>query len=231
MRSLIFGVVSAGALAALVGCASTPSPTVETGPEAEVTADGLHRIDDPRMALAYAKPDLDLSGYTRFMLDPVTVSYKKDPGQRRTSMGAGEQNFALTPSQMENLRTWFQEEVVAALTRDDGYELVDAPAPDVLRITADLMDLTVTIPTQETGGRERMATRSFFEVTLVLELRDSESGEIFARVAERRDPGSFNQTATYVTTSTVQRDTRQMFRYWAEILREGLDDVRAVVSP
>jgi hypothetical protein len=93
------------------------------------------------------------------------------------------------------------------------------------------MDLTVTIPTQETGGRERMATRSFYEVTLILELRDSESGEILARVAERRDPGTMNQTATYVTPATVQRDTREMFRYWSNLLRQGLDEVRAVASP
>ena len=45
-------------------------------------------------------------------------------------------NYALTDTQMETLKSLFREAVVEALTKDDGYELVDDPGPEVSRITA-----------------------------------------------------------------------------------------------
>ena len=74
MKSLFVGAVSAAVLVATAGYASAQEPPppmeVQTGPDAEVTVDGLHRVDNALMALAYVKPDMNLQGYTRFMLDP-----------------------------------------------------------------------------------------------------------------------------------------------------------------
>ena len=178
----MYKVFSTGILVVVAGCASTtPPPTLQTGPEAEVTVDGLVRVDNAVVPVAYRKPDMDLTPYTRFMLDPVEVAYQRDPGNRRQSgvVGAND-NFALTPSQMETLKGMFRDAVVAALTKDDGYELTTEPGPDVLRITAALVDLVVRVPTQP-DSRQRSFTRSYGLVTAVLELRDSQSGEILAR--------------------------------------------------
>lgn len=237
MKSLLVGAVSVGVLVATAGYASAQEPPppmkVQTGPDAEVTADGLYRVDNSLMALAYVKPDMNLQGYTKFMLDPVSVAYQKDPHGRRRSMGGGQENFALSPSQMNNLKTWFQEEVVEALTEDGGYELVDAPAPDVLRIATALLDLVVKVPTQQTAAPTRAVTRSTAEVTLMVELRDSESGEILARVADRRDPtgSSMNENFSYVSPSYVQADMRELFKFWAGIMRARLDEVTTMGSP
>ena len=141
-------IFSTGILVAVAGCASTPTPppTLQTGPDAEVTVDGLVRVDHAVVPVAYRKPDMDLSQYTRFMLDSVEVAYQRDPGNRRRSpMGGGGDNFALSPSQMETLKGMFHEAVVEALTKDDGYELTTEPGPDVLRITASLIDLVVRV--------------------------------------------------------------------------------------
>ena len=238
MKSLFVGAVSAAVLVATAGYASAQEPPppmeVQTGPDAEVTVDGLHRVDNALMALAYVKPDMNLQGYTRFMLDPVSVAYQKDPHGRRTSMGGvGQENFALAPYQMDNLKTWFQEEVVGVLTEDEGYELVDAPAPDVLRIATALLDLVIKVPTQQTAAPTRAVTRSFGEVTLIVELRDSESGEILARVADRRDPtgSSMDENFSYVSPSYVQADMRELFKFWAGIMRARLDEVTTMGAP
>jgi len=204
---------------------------MQTGPEAEVTVDGLHRVDNSVMALAYTKPDLDLRRYTQFMLDPVTVAYKRDPGDRRSSATPGrEPNFALRPSQMEELKSVFHEAVVEALTEDDGYELVETPAPDVLLITASLVDLIVRIPT-ETAGRSRSAVSSYGEVTMMVELFDSETGEILALVAERGDPTTSARNLSYVSSAYVRSDTKRLFEHWADLFRERLDEVREVAKP
>jgi hypothetical protein len=185
------------------------------------------------MALGYLKPDLDLRRYTKIMLDPVTVAYKDDPGDRRSSTLAGQEaNFALRPSQMEDLKSWFQEAVVEALTEDDGYEIVETPAPDVLLVTARLIDLIVRIPTEATAGRTRSAASSFGEVTLIVEAFDSETGEILARAADRQDPtrpGARNLTR--VSSVLVKNDTMTLFRHWAEVMRTRLDEIRAAATP
>ena len=229
MNSHICKVFSTRILVAMAGCAATPPPTLQTGPDAEVTVDGLVRVDNAVVPVAYRKPDMDLTPYTRFMLDPVEVAYQKDPGDRRRSEIAGASgNFALSPSQMETLKGMFREAVVEALTEDDGYELTTEPGPDVLRITAALIDLVVSVPT-ERGGRQDVYTRSYGLVTLILELRDSQSGEIFARAGDRRDPTRDTSTSlAQVSPTFVRSDTRRLFQHWADLLRERLDAFRVM---
>ncbi len=89
MNSHMRTVVSAGILVAATGCAATPPPTLQTGPDAEVSVDGLVRVDHSLVPIAYLKPDMNLTPYTRFMLDPVEVAYQRDPGNRRRT-GTGQ---------------------------------------------------------------------------------------------------------------------------------------------
>ena len=215
-----------GVMVAATGCASAPAgpPTLQTGPDAEVTIDGLVRIDNAAVPVAYRKPDLDLTPYKRFMLDPVEIAFQKDPGGRTQSgLAGGPGNFALSPAQVEALRTLFRESVVEALTRDDGYELTDQPGPDVLRITASLVDLVVNVPT-ERAGRQNVYTRSYGLVSSILELRDSESGEILVRAGDRRDPTrNTDVRLAEVNPVYVRADVKRLFDYWANLLRERLD--------
>ena len=225
----MYKVFSTGILVVAAGCASTPPPTLQTGPTAEVTVDGLVRVDNAVVPVAYRKPDMDLTPYTRFMLDPVEVAYQRDPGNRTRSRGSGaDDNFALSASQMETLKGMFREAVVAALTKGDGYQLTTEPGPGVLRITAALVDLVVSVPTQR-EGRQRNFTRSYGLVTAVLELRDSQSGEILARAADRRDP-TRNTSAglAEVSATFVRSDTRRLFQHWANLLRQRLDAFRVM---
>ena len=226
MKSSLRGLLLTGALVTSASCASTPrpEPTLQTGPEAEVTIDGLVRVDNPVVAVAYRKPNLDVTQYKRFMLDPVEIAYQKDPGGRRTSMGGmGDANFALTPRQMESLRERFQEAVVKALTENDGYQLTTEPGPDVMRINASLIDLVVSVPT-ESMGRQDVYTRSYGMVSLILELYDSQSGEVLVRAGDRRDPTRNTDThLASVNPSFVRADVDRLFKYWADLLRERFD--------
>jgi len=229
MRKVVMALCAAGILG---GCASAPpAPTLQSGPDAEVTVDGLYRVDNSVMQLAYMKPGWDLRGYTAMMIDPVTVAYKTDPGGRRREPGGGvgSQNFALSDTQMENFKSFFQEAVENALTRDGGYRIANNPGPDVLRITAELMDLIIAVPTREAATATRAVARTMGAVTLVVEVRDSQSGQIIARVADRRSSGSSAayQGILQVSPQAVRADMRRLFESWAEILRERLDDLRA----
>ena len=219
--------VTVVALLSLGGCASGPAvlPSIATGALAEVTVDGLHKMDNSVVQLAYVKPDMDLTGYTSFMLDPATVAYQKDPGGRRRG-GGGDSNFELTTTQMESLKEIFHEQIVEALTEDDGYELVTQPAANVMRISATLLDLVVRVPTERAGGRDRTYAASYGEVTLIMELYDSQSGEILARAGQRMDPTRSPYQLAEVNRAFVRADVTRMFAHWANIFRERLDQIR-----
>ncbi len=225
MKSTFHAALASGIIVAVAGCATAGPPTLQAGPDAEVTIDGLVRVDNAVVPVAFRKPDLDLSGYTRFMLDPVEIAYQKDPGNRtRSTMGGSGGNFALTSSQMDNLREMFQESVVEALTEDDGYELVTEPGPDVLRVSAALIDLVVSVPTEGDVGRGRTFAASYGLVSLILELYDSESGEVLVRGGDRRDPTrTGGRQLAEVNSTWVRSDVTRMFDHWANLLRERLD--------
>jgi hypothetical protein len=64
----------------------------------------------------------------------------------------------------------------------------------------------------------------------VLELYDSESQEILARVADRGDPTLSGSYAS-VEPAFVKADLTRLFEYWAGLLRQGLDQVRELGLP
>ena len=50
----------------IAGCSSAP-PTIQEGPNAEVSYDGLHAIDNSPFQLAWADPDIDFSKYNKII--------------------------------------------------------------------------------------------------------------------------------------------------------------------
>jgi hypothetical protein len=50
----------------ITGCSSAP-PTIQQGPNAEITFDGLHAVENSVFKLAWADPDIDFSKYNQFM--------------------------------------------------------------------------------------------------------------------------------------------------------------------
>jgi len=235
MKSLLKTATTAGILVGLAGygataSAQTPPLTVQTGPDGEISVDGLHRVDNSVLDLVYVKPELKLQGYTNVIIGEIRVAYRKDPEGRRVGNPGGmpeEANFALSRSQMDVLKSLYRDAVVKELTEDGGYQLVEAPGPDVLHIEAYIIDLVIKVPTQVTAGRRQGAgaVGSYASVTAVLELYDSESQEILARVADRGDP---TLSASYATVEPafVRADLTRLFEYWAGLLRQGLDQIR-----
>ena len=235
MKSLLEMVTTAGILVGLAGygttaAAQTPPPTVQTGPDAEISIDGLHRVDNSVMELVYVKPELNLQSYTKVRLGEIRVAYRKDPEGRREARVGGmpdEANYALSSSQMDVLKDLYRDALVKELTKDSGYQLVDVPGPDVLHIEAYVIDLVIKVPTKVTAGRQQSGTRSYASVTAVLELYDSESQEILVRLADRGDP-TLSAGYASVEPAFVKADLTRLFEYWAGLLRHGLDEIREV---
>lgn len=218
------------ALAALVallsGCTSTPQ--FQSGPDAEVTHDGLTRVDKTVMDTVWARTDIDLSDYSKIVLEGVGVEYRPVKGAYSgragsTSIGRSSQSeFQLD----DKTKALVQEEIrgafVEELARSSSYEIVNEPGPDVLMVRVGLLDVISRVP-PDTIGRSSIYLDRVGEATLVMELRDSMSNAILARAIDRRAAERSPGTMMESNRVSNRAEVRRLGRKWASIVRSGLE--------
>src|SRR6202046_5493931 len=144
--------------------------------------DGLQKISIKGIDIAYALPGATLAGYTKVMIDPISVRFRKDwkptvPGSTR----------GVSPDEQQRIREAVAKVVYDAFVEElkkSGYSLTAAPGEDVLRVQAAIVNLYITAPDVMTPGRSRVYTVSSGEMTVVAELSDADSGQVVARVAD-----------------------------------------------
>jgi hypothetical protein len=214
--ALVLGVV-------LVGCASAPAPH-QTRPDAELSFDGLHKVDNSQADVAWARPDFDISGYSKLLPVSAGIEYRqvKDRGRSMSARSQGGPYFI-----DEQARREFEALVTEIFTEElqklERFEIVDEPGPDVLIIHGGLLDVTSYVPPEPIGGRSYVYLSAVGEAALVLELRDSETGTILARSVDRRAAETIGDSVSLANYVTNSAETTRLIRHWATRLREGLD--------
>jgi len=216
-----FSLAAALAMLALAGCTTTPSGPAEW--------DGLVRQPGTRLDAVFLKPDAEIPSYTSFILAPATVQFARnwDPNRGGRSLSrrldAGDV-VAIKDSLSAMLGDIFREELTAG-----GYQVVTEAGPDTLLIIPAIVDLYITAPDTSAAGRSRTYTANPGRMTLVLELRDSVTGETLARVVDSQSGRSSGfMTITNRVTNTA--DARLVIRNWARALRSGLDGLHKPVN-
>ena len=202
-----------------VGC--TTQPTIQTGPDAEVSFDGLHKVDNSRVALAWAVPDLDLSGYTKILLVNAGIEYRqvKNRGNTTAARSQGGPYF-IDDTARARFEALVDEIVTEELQKSTRFSIVDEPGADTLIVGGGLLDVISNVP-PAVGGRSRIYLRDVGEATLVLEVRDSESNRTLARAVDRRAAETIGGTLSNTVSSTAE--VRRLIRFWASRLREALE--------
>jgi hypothetical protein len=107
---------------------------------------------------------------------------------------------------------------------DDGYPMVADAGDDVLILRPAIIDLDLTAPDIPVAGRSKTYVASTGAATLYLELYDSVSGEILARIVDRRRLGNYGHMQ-WSNSVTNRAEARRLFARWAKLLREGLDEI------
>ncbi len=211
--------------AMLVGCTSTP--TIQTGPDAEVTYDGLTRVDNTVMDAAWKLADVDLSDYTKVKLLGAGIEFRFVTGPTSgstTSMRASRRSeFPLDESQQERLRQTITDAFTAEMSNSERFELVETTGPDTLLVRGALLDVVSNVPPDRIG-RSRIFLSSVGEATLVIEVRDSVTFTIIARAVDRRAaarPG----TSIEANSVTTWAEVRRLANRWARQLRIGLESI------
>lgn len=217
-------------LSILVLCMSlsiTATATESTLPR--TTVDGLHLVEGTKMAVVYAKPDVDLSQYNRIFLIEPRVAFTKNWLRTQNSIP----NQTVRKDDMERIKkdlaSLFMEVFRQELQNNGGYVLVDGAADDVLIVRPAIIDLDVFAPDTPGTSRTRSAIPSAGTMTLYMELIDSVTGDMLVKAMDNK----FDRTRTRIQVQNRVRNeaaAREMLSAWANVLRLALDEARTVVS-
>jgi hypothetical protein len=214
--ALVLGAVLLG------GCATT-------GQQQEAEWDGLVRQPHPRLSAVFVRPGAqeEMGAFRSVMLEPVYVSFASDfETGRRSGSASRRLNADDLAAIRQSLGDLFQQ-IFREELESGGYEIVEQPGPETLRVSAAIVDLFITAPdAAQPTGRSRTYTANSGRMTLVVELRDSVTGEILARAV---DGQSGRGTGTWTVSNRVTNtaDARRALRVWARALRDGLDELYA----
>lgn len=198
----------------------------------QTTTDGLELVKQTKHRLVYLLPEADISQYTDVSILDCYVAFKKN-WERDYNRGAGHNlQRRVDDHDMDRIKQRLAEEFkkifIEELTKEGKHNVVDHVGPEVLVLRPAIVDLDVTSPdmSMSTAGRSRSYSASAGSMTLYLELYDSVSSAILAKVMDGeadRAAGGFAMQANRVT-NTAAAD--RILRSWARELAEHLGEVK-----
>src|SRR5262249_39053855 len=183
--------------------------------------DGLELRNDRRVDRLFVRPGATLAGYQRVRLERLQVSFDRNWNPNRTLRGANR----LTSRDFDNIKNTLADEFARELSQElsrGGYQVVNEGGEDVLDVQPFIINLFITAPGTTTASPGATYTANPGSMTLVAELRDSETGTILARVidAQRaRSAGTFQITNNVTNLAAA----RQIIARWVRLLRQALD--------
>lgn len=223
-----FSVLIGVALLADAAIAAAQSSTT-----ADMTdSQGLVKVRSSTFDNVFVRPGANLRGYTRIVVDPTQVALAENWLRntntpplailRRTTAEDAEQI-------VDQARNGFASNLAGAINRA-GYEMVSTPGPNVMRLSPSISNLSVNAPASVTNAPlTRVYTFSAGDATLGLDVRDSMTGELLARIVDRRTAGQRGVTrssARVTTTVTNRYDFGNMFDAWSSGWVQTLDELK-----
>ena len=215
----------AGAGPALAG-PHADEATTKSQAQTQWSEEGLQRLKVSGLDLVYARPGATLAGYTKVLVNPVSVAFQHD-WERSMERTPGS---IVRPEDMKRIRDELagivRGEIVKELGKG-GYQLVDSAGVGVLEINPRVTELWINAPDLPTAGITRRYTMSFGRMTLIVDLRDAMTGETVMRILDRslgRDYGELRWTTRVENAMQAQL----VANGWARALRKELDLARGI---
>jgi hypothetical protein len=193
--------------------------------------DGLIEVKSKKMQAVYLQPGADFRPYTRIMIDPSVVSFRKNWLQNQNNsqpMGAADRRISAADAQnILNAAQQAFDEVFSATLVKAGYAIVTAPGPGVLRLSPSVANLYIVNPQPNGPTMGRTFTVQPSEATLVLEARDSQTNTKLAVVLDEQETQSAGG-AEFSSQSGNLADFKKMVDFWAATSANGLENLKAV---
>jgi hypothetical protein len=196
--------------------------------DAAMARDGLQKITVDGIEVAYARPGASLAGYKRLMLDPMEVSLDKSWHPTRTGS-----TRTLNSRDREKIRAEvaaiIEDAFVKEIRAKGSYPVVTETAPDVLRVKASVVNVSLAAPDTGNVAGTNTYVRHAGVMTLMAELYDSASGQVLARIADRHEANDRGRIHI-ANDSFNEGEVRIIATEWADILLHALDKAHGIGS-
>ena len=199
-------------------------------PVPDVSPEGMRLQKGKDARLVYLMPGATFGKYQRVIILDSDVEFAKNWQRDYNANVAGLQG-RVTTQDMDRMKAAIAAEFKKVFTKEletkGGYEVVDTPAPDVLLLRPAIIDLQVTAPDLQTADMRTTLVRSAGQMTLYLELWDSATNTILARIMDPQEDESIGGVAKMASRGANKAAVDEMLGEWAEKLRKHLDAARA----
>ena len=225
---MVLGVASSVMLA---GCATTNGGT-ESAATAPVNSgfladySKLRPVEGKEGIQRYLDRSTDLKHYAKVFIDPVQVVLSSDP----------EGYKGVQPDVLKRIADSFNTAFVNAVST--GYQVVNAPGPDVLRVRLAItgiqpvptpLGVTDFIPIKAVFNAGRAAAGAaprVAEISAEIEVLDGQGRPVAAAVATRKSDATLPQN-----DRVTWNDLSPIVNSWAKQFRQGLDEMRGMPAP
>lgn len=191
----------------------------------EVSADGLHLQTSTGSRVVYVKPGASLAQYKRVAILECEVALEKNWQKNYNDTVRGLEG-RVKDSDVERIKRDLAAECMKVFSEElqqGGYQVVDVAAPDVLVLRPGLINVSINAPDLMTAGVSATVVRSAGQMTLFLELFDSTSKTLLARVLDaQEDRESLAQAGNAVANKQA---ADRILKRWAGALVAHLDAV------
>jgi hypothetical protein len=220
------------ALLAMAALALVSVPTVsarEAPPE--TSPEGLVLQKNTRTRVVYLKPGATFTQYNRVAILDVLVEFEED-WQKDYNRSRRGLEGRVSDTDIERMKTGlaaeFRKIFTDELQNEGGYQVVTTAGADVLVLRPALVNVEVSAPDLMSAGINSTVVRSAGQMTLLLELWDSETNTLLARIMDAEaDPDTIAKQANRVTNKNA---ADRILRDWAHELRVRLDEIKGKSS-
>jgi hypothetical protein len=191
---------------------------------AEVSPEGLKLIPNTKVDALYLREGVDFSGYDKFAMLECFVAFRANYQLDQN----GTQSFRVTASDMlrikKQLAQQFQNVFVQQLTAK-GEKYVTAVGKGVLILRPSILNLDVAAPQTMNSGSNTL-TFNAGQATLVLEIFDSVSSQLLARIIDTEVAG---QSSIMISRNSMSNraDANALLKSWADRFATAWQNARA----
>jgi Protein of unknown function (DUF3313) len=212
---------------AVVGLSMLSSANVQAA-KPPANWDGLVQVKSKRLELVYLYPGADFRGYTKILLEPTEVAFRKN-WQRDYNSASGSLSSRVSDREVEeaiSAGVRAAHDIFAEAWTKGGYAIVTEPGPDVLRVKTGVMNVSVSAPDRPSAGRSYTFASEAGYATLFVEARDSLSGALLGRAVDNSIAG--DSSTAWRTRVSNRADFRDLAQRWAEISVRGMAELKSL---
>ncbi|GGA75160.1 hypothetical protein GCM10011369_16280 [Neiella marina] len=188
--------------------------------QGDTSFDQLTKVESKKVDELYLKSGADFSHYDTLMLNEADVAFRKN-AYRNDYATRGQMKRGMERASVK-LKALFDESFREVISEKGNYKMTDQPGDDTLLLEPKLMNVYfVNLDDMSRASNVKVYAESAGEMTLVLELKDSVTGEILARIVDRQEATDWGRLVRQTSVDNHQQSKR-MIKRWASQLNDGL---------